>query len=225
VFDAVGTLIRPVESISAVYHRLAIQHGSRLDRSTVKARFRVARSRFFSNEPQQPCSDPQEKASWFRLVRSVFQDQELDSVDNLFQDLWSYYAAAENWMTFADVPQTLEVLSQQGHQLAIASNFDSRLIPICQALPPLQRISSIFCSGQLGYRKPDKRFFETVETLLRKNGIASATTRRAALPGIPLMVGDDYVKDVLAAQSAGWQSLHLDRSTGGLADLIIGLVQ
>lgn len=211
VFDAVGTLLRPVESISAVYQRTAASHGLELERETVKHRFATARQQIFSNDTDQPSSDDLEKSRWKTLVASVFR--ELPDPSGLFQDLWDYYANPGHWMVFPEVPDCLEQLTERELSIAIASNFDSRLLHICRETTPLDQIRLVFCSGRIGYCKPDPRFYETVEQRIRTEVPEHANAR-------PMMIGDDLEKDVLAARSIGWTALHLDRPRRDLCSVL-----
>ena len=210
VFDAVGTLIRPRESISAVYQRFAQNHGLELSREIVKSRFVTARSKIFSNAPDQPSSNEIEKRNWQNLIETVFP--ELPNTAPLFQGLWRYYSLAENWQLFPEVPSCLETWETRGHHIVIASNFDERLIAICQQLEPLHRIEHIFCSSQLGFSKPDVRFYREIE---RRLGCRLKS---------PLMIGDDLEKDVHAAIRSGWQARHLDRNRADLNAVLQGEV-
>ncbi|MDG2015208.1 MAG: HAD-IA family hydrolase [Pirellulaceae bacterium] len=206
VFDAVGTLIRPRESISEVYQRFARDQGLELARATVKTRFASARQQIFSNAPDQPSSNEIEKQNWKTLIATVFP--ELPDTEQLFQGLWQYYSEAENWMLFPEVPRCLETWERRGSPIVIASNFDKRLIAICQQLEPLHRIEHIFCSSELGFSKPDVRFYREIERRLGRRLIS------------PLMIGDDLEKDVHAAIKAGWQARHLDRSRADLTAVL-----
>ena len=201
-FDAVGTLIRPRESISAVYRRLAIGQGLELDQEVVRDRFQKARHRFFGDQPRQVSSESIERDRWRQLVQDVFR--ELDDSSRLFDELWEYYRQPGNWLLFSDVAAALTRMLDDGIPIAIASNFDNRLLGICRSLPPLQRIPDVFCSSQTGYCKPDLRFFSVV--------LAQLLESRPELAGwTPVMIGDDPEKDVRAARQAGWESRLLDR--------------
>lgn len=111
LFDAVGTLIEPIESIENIYHRLGVKHGSKLNRSVLKERIVLARRNFFNvgesaktrfadSENPAPLlaelesTDEIERELWKRLVFDVFED--LDSPDSLFSELWSYFEQPEH---------------------------------------------------------------------------------------------------------------------------------
>ena len=97
--------------------------------------------------------------------------------------------------------------------LAIASNFDSRLLHIAAQLPPLQQCSAVVVSSIVGYRKPHLRFFQAIQRELR---IAA---------GNMVFVGDDQENDVVGARAAGIQSLLLDRKGPGESNTISSLLE
>lgn len=206
VFDAVGTLIRPLDSISETYRMAAKTWGLALPRSEVRDRFKAHRNHLFNNSPIQPSSNELEKQCWRELVADVFY--ELPDTAGLFQQLWEHYAQPQHWILFADVEACLRSCEQLGHTIIIASNFDNRLIPICKQLLPGIKSEQIYCSGDLGFRKPDLRFYQEIER------------QRGNLLSRPLMIGDDLEKDVLAAQKAGWEAVHLNRKAHSLTDVM-----
>ena len=90
-------------------------------------------------------------------------------------------------------------LRSVGFELAVASNFDARLIEVCRGHAPLKDLR-LFYSSALGYAKPDRRFFAAVEQEL------------SAQPDQLTLVGDDLNADQEGATNAGWQSVLIDRS-------------
>lgn len=197
VFDAVGTLMRPRDSISETYRKSAMDWGLALPQSKIKERFQANRRQIFNNESVQPSSNAAEKQCWRQLIENVFP--EIEDIQGLFQQLWDHYAQAEHWVLFPEVEDCLQSFEQRGHIIVIASNFDARLLPICRQLLPRINCERIFCSGEVGFRKPDLRFYYSIEQHLQ--GIINR----------PIMIGDDLEKDVLAARNAGWDAVHLDR--------------
>jgi putative hydrolase of the HAD superfamily len=79
--------------------------------------------------------------------------------------------------------------------VAVASNFDERLLAIAPHLDPLTRAHGVFPSSEIGWRKPAAEFFRHVERRLDRS------------PEQLLYVGDDPDLDVTAAANAGWRAL------------------
>jgi FMN phosphatase YigB (HAD superfamily) len=93
----------------------------------------------------------------------------------------------------------LPALHARGYLLGIASNFDGRLHGIVRGLPDLAACERTFVSSEIGWTKPDPRFFAAVQE------------RLAAQPHEILLVGDDWEADILGARAAGWQAAFLAR--------------
>ena len=92
--------------------------------------------------------------------------------------------------------------------LGVASNFDSRLQTICDALPPLANCPQRFISSQIGFRKPATAFFRALEQQL------------GLQPAQILLVGDDLDNDYRGARQAGWHAVLLTRrGSAGVPDV------
>jgi putative hydrolase of the HAD superfamily len=93
---------------------------------------------------------------------------------------------------FPDVIAALESLSDRGVPMGIVSNFDGRLVRICEGLRLVPFFETVMMSARAGYAKPDARIFRAaLETL----GVATAAEA--------LHVGDSVEEDVRGAQAAG----------------------
>ncbi|MEX2173456.1 MAG: HAD-IA family hydrolase [Pirellulaceae bacterium] len=207
VFDAVGTLIHADPPVADVYHLAGWEFGSQLSRDDVSQRLRAA---FAASEAgagleRAATSEPLERERWRQLVRGVFADVP-DAGGPLFETLWRHFAQSEHWRLFHDVAFAINELAGRGVRLAIASNFDRRLHAIRQALAPLDRCERCFVSSEVGYPKPDRRFFSTIEQQL---GLAADEI---------LLVGDDRTNDILGARAAGWQAALLARKGSAAAE-------
>jgi putative hydrolase of the HAD superfamily len=201
LFDAVGTLIYPAPPVALAYGALARKHGSLLDDAEIDERFRKAfrRQEALDAEPNGFLTDAaRELRRWQTIVGEVFDD--LPDTSAVFAELWQHFAQPKHWQLFDDVADAWQTLAVSGIRLGIASNFDGRLRQVCAGLAPLDGCDQIFISSELGGRKPSAEFFRRIEN----------TTQLAA--GEILLVGDDWSNDYLAAQSAGWQAVFLDRS-------------
>lgn len=201
VFDAVGTLIHPEPSVSALYERVGRKYGSSLTAAEISPRFRrifrESETACFEEHQAGTTSEVQEQRRWRWIVARVLDD--VRDLDGCFLELWDVFASPESWSLFEDVPATLADLRQAGYRLAIASNFDSRLHQVCAAWPGILGGIPILVSSELGYRKPDVRFYRSL-----MEGLA---TRPEAI----VVVGDDLDADVLGPRRAGISSAWLKR--------------
>jgi putative hydrolase of the HAD superfamily len=195
LFDAVGTLIYPDPPVAEAYHAAGQKFGSRLSVDEIRGRFRAALS------ANQACgeatSEFRERDRWRRIVCSVLDDV-TEGSEVLFEFLWQHFAQPQHWRTFDDVAALAE-LRTRGYRIGIASNFDDRLIRIAAAFPALAICEAVFVSSNVGFTKPDRRFFRAIEEQLAAN-----PTRIA-------LVGDDEISDVQGATEAGWRAVRLDR--------------
>lgn len=205
-FDAVGTLIHPVPSVTRVYFEAACRHGSCLSEAEIAERFhRIFRST--EREGTQDWNDlaatalitseEREYERWQEIVARVIEDAR--NPEACFRELYEHFARPESWQCFEDVGEVLAQLSADGYHLLIASNFDHRLELVRRCIPELQPVQRVVISADVGYRKPSRGFYQAL--------FAAGGCR----PDELLMIGDDDENDVLAARAAGASGLLIVR--------------
>lgn len=197
LFDAVATLMEPRPSVVEVYLEAGARWGWSGGAEVLGNRFRLAMKQCFV--VTEPSSEATERNRWKKTVRAVFRELSDADASAVFQELWSHFAATTSWSVFSDVDPCWKTLANHGYRIAIASNFDSRLLEIANALTPLDRADRIFISTELGWSKPDGRFYESI---LRELNSARVW-----------MVGDDRQNDIIAAQDAGIDAIWLRRDS------------
>lgn len=196
LLDAVGTLIHVRPSVADVYWQVGNRHGSQLTVNDIRARFEIALAR---QTDGGAASEVRERERWRTIVSKVLCD--LPHAGDLpFQELWERFAQPAQWSLFPDVDLVWRQLKSRGFKVGIASNFDSRLRSIREALPPLHSADCCFISSEVGFPKPHPEFYRRVEQAL---GVRSSEI---------LLVGDHLTHDVEGARLAGWQAVHLDRN-------------
>lgn len=205
VFDAVGTVIDPEPSVAAAYHAIGKQFGSERTLDDVRARFIAAFSETERRDAARgsdgmTTNAQVEEARWRYIVANVFP--EVEDREGCFQRLHDYFAEPAAWRVFDDTLPTLHSLSERGIQLAIASNFDERLHPICDGVPALGLFQKRFVSSELGFRKPSSDFYRVIVADLK-----------VAAENI-LMVGDGLANDVEGAICVGMNAVLIDRKIG-----------
>jgi putative hydrolase of the HAD superfamily len=227
VFDAVGTLLYPDPPAAAVYHALAAHYGSRLTLAQVARKLheqmhpRPARRRRagLRSRAGEGClaaerigrallwrprtSQRREWLRWQKIVARVLDDVPGAGGRRLFAQLWHHFQQPEHWQLYPEVASVLTRLKQAGYRLAVASNFDRRLGDVLRGHPPLACLDAVFVSSELGFSKPDPRFFRAIERQVHANGPAL------------LLVGDQVICDVAGALACGWQALLVDRHGHG----------
>lgn len=139
---------------------------------------------------------------------------------NLHADVLPFFQELGKARTHPDCNDALSSLS-----VGIISNSDDRVSSILSSLglrvgsrrygispepwnlagQDRNDIDFVTLSYDVGVEKPDPKIFDAAREL---GAIGSDLE-----PGECLHVGDDFVKDVGAAEAAGWKSLRVDRST------------
>jgi putative hydrolase of the HAD superfamily len=200
LFDAVGTVIYPEPSVSKSYVQVGRRFGWQVAEEELPERFAAAMSRWFA--PGRETDEVRDYETWRRVVQQVMSELDDDISSNAFQLLWEHFADPAAWRVFPDVLDCWQDLTQRGYRLAIASNFDSRLQKIADGHSEFELVERIFVSSQLGWSKPDPRFYLAIQDALQANGEQPAQFH---------MVGDDHQNDVEAARGAGLLPIWLRR--------------
>lgn len=197
VFDVVGTLVEPSPSVAVAYQRAALRHGLRVDTSIIQQRFKAAWRRQEAIDaaavPAFATNRGREAQRWQAIVDDVFEGAAPAAA--IFADLWEHFGRVEAWQPLAHGRDLVRLAIDAGVTVALASNFDERLLAIAERLEPLSWVPHVFASSEIGWRKPAPEFFRWIE---RRLGCG---------PAAVLLVGDDPELDVAAARRAGWRSL------------------
>ena len=197
VFDVVGTLVEPSPSVAVAYQQAALRHGLTVDTSIIQQRFKAAWRRQEAIDaaavPAFATSRGREAQRWQAIVDDVFEGAAPAAA--IFADLWEHFGRVEAWQPLAHGRELVRLAIDAGVTVALASNFDERLLAIAERLEPLSWVPHVFASSEIGWRKPAPEFFRWIE---RRLGCG---------PAAVLLVGDDPELDVAAARRAGWRSL------------------
>lgn len=199
VFDAVGTLLRPVEPVAVTYERIGRDHGSMLNVPTVATRFHEA----LRQADWQPATHDHFRITWQQIVATVFQ--ELPNADmDLFECLWRYFGSPASWSLIDAAVPTLQELESSGLRMAMASNFDDRLTSIVEAFRELAMCRPILTATAIGVAKPHPGFFQAVSQRLEQS------------PNQLCMVGDDWELDIQPARDAGWHAVWIEHHSSAI---------
>jgi putative hydrolase of the HAD superfamily len=200
VFDVVGTLIEPSPSVAVAYQRAASRHGLTVDAAVIQQRFKAAWRRQEMVDaaavPAFATSRGRESERWRAIVDDVFEGAA--PAGAIFAELWEHFGQLDAWQPLAHGSDLVRRALDAGVTVALASNFDERLLAIAERLEPLSWVPHVFASSEIGWRKPAPEFFRWVE---RRLGCG---------PTDVLLVGDDPELDVAAARRAGWRSLGVE---------------
>jgi putative hydrolase of the HAD superfamily len=197
VFDVVGTLVEPSPSVAVAYQQAACRHGLTVDVTVIQQRFKAAWRRQEAIDaaavPAFATSRGREAKRWQAIVDDVFEGAAPAAA--IFADLWEHFGRVEAWKPLAHGRDLVRLAIDAGVTVALASNFDERLLTIAERIEPLSWVPHVFASSEIGWRKPAPEFFRWIEQ------------RLGCGPDEVLLVGDDPELDVAAARRAGWRSL------------------
>lgn len=207
--DAQGTILLPHPSLLGIYAAAFRAAGAEINKQEVALAIRSQWTELRAAQDGAAALDTSDEITkqWWadfnaRLCRGLGIPS--SRTRQVVGALWQAFGEPEHWRLFPEVRQVLDELQDRGYQLGVVSNWDSRLIPICQALGVTHYARFVLASAVVGMEKPDKRIFDL------------ALANAEVAPSQAVHVGDDYEADVIGAQRAGIDAVLLDRD--GSAD-------
>lgn len=225
-FDAGGTLVEPYLSVGEIYSEVAGKYGCKISSKEVEQKFREEWEKkdhlttFRATEGgagfaglnhgvnergwdhhKEGEHHPQEREWWYKLVWDVFETfGGIKKFDVFFDELHDLFARPQVWRVFPEVEGVLKKLKDHGFFLGIVSNWDERLIPLCERLGFGKIFDFILASGLVGSSKPHAGIFKEA---LRRSGVE---------PHEALHVGDSIKDDVQGPTRLGIRAVLLDRT-------------
>jgi putative hydrolase of the HAD superfamily len=203
--DAAGTLFDVRGSVGEVYGQLAQSFGVTVKSEELNAAFFQS---FASASPMafpgiEAVKIPQLEFEWWQAVAAkAFQIAgvfNFSDFPQFFAELYAHFATAEPWFVYPDVLPALNRWQQQGIELAVVSNFDSRIYAVLKTLNLAEYFTSVTISTEVGAAKPDSQIFTAA--LQKHNGIAEDV----------LHIGDSFKADYCGAKAAGLKAIWLNR--------------
>jgi putative hydrolase of the HAD superfamily len=206
IYDVGGTLLYPkppVEELCAYAEQVSGLH-------LPHERFGAALPylRHFMAERDQPAgtlwaSDARLRDAWAEYYTHAMEvvgvpatREQMLALGRVMSD---WYAHADRWSTYDDVPAVLAEGGRRGLTQGIVSDWGSDLIEILHDLGLSATFAFVVASGIAGYAKPSTEIFQL------------ALDRAGVAPHEALYVGDTYVLDVLGARAAGLHAALIDR--------------
>lgn len=204
--DAVGTLFGVKGSVGEAYSKIAARFGIITDPVPLNTAF------FDSFKSATPMAFPgaditdiakHEYAWWETIARQTFQQagslHQFENFSDFFAALYAYFATAEPWFIYPDVFNALKHWRNQGIELGVLSNFDTRIHPVLSALNLTDFFTSVTISTEVGAAKPDPRAFRAA---LEKHGCSAEYAWH---------IGDSFREDYEGAKAAGLRAIWLKR--------------
>ena len=200
-FDAGGTLLHPYPSVGEIYATYAAKHGRQVQSDEVEARFRSAwLKRDGLTHLASHSSGKVERQWWYELVRDVFDSlTTFENFDSFFDELYDVFARAQHWKLYPGVMNLLRHLKAGRKKIGIISNWDSRLLGICEGLAITPHVDFILASAVFGVSKPNPKIFHEA---LRLSGVD---------PAEAVHIGDSFEDDVKGASAAGLHAILIER--------------
>ncbi|MEG5139443.1 MULTISPECIES: HAD-IA family hydrolase [unclassified Microcoleus] len=218
--DAAGTLFDVRGSVGEVYAQLAKKIGVTVKSEDLNAAFYQS---FVSASPMtfpgiEAAKIPQLEFDWWLAVSAkAFQIagvfHQFSDYPKFFAELYAHFATAEPWFVYPDVLPALNKWQQQGIELAVVSNFDSRLYPVLKALDLAKYFTSVTISTEVGAAKPQPEIFTAA---LQKHNCTAENVWH---------IGDSFKADYCGAKAAGLQAIWLNRQQEKVAESKLPLTE
>jgi putative hydrolase of the HAD superfamily len=205
--DAMGTLFDLKSSVGEIYQQYALKYGVQAEAENLNISFiesfKSAPPLAFSGTELKVIKE-QEFSWWKNVVQKTFSQvgllAEFRDFTDFFQEIYLYFATKDPWYIFPDVVSSLQKWHNQGIQLGVISNFDTRLNQVLKILDLEHFFSSITISSVAGTAKPEPNIFEIA--LKKHNLIAQEAWH----------IGDSLIEDYQGAKNAKIHSFWLNRS-------------
>jgi putative hydrolase of the HAD superfamily len=207
-FDAAGTLFHVKGSVADVYLAHAEKYGVKRTpelRESLKAAF--ARAFADAPPPAFAVSDPSEikqceRLWWFDVVHNVwYRVGMFEQFDEYFEEVFDAFGGPAYWTLYPETLGVLKGLKEQGYELGIVSNFDSRLFNVLRGLGLAELFDTVTISSLAHAAKPAPKIFRL------------ALDKHAMEAEDAVHVGDSRRDDVEGARKAGLQAVLLERES------------
>lgn len=204
--DAVGTIFDVRKSVGHIYSQIAETHGVKSIPEVINnyfyESFKESSPLAFSNQNHEEIK-VSEFNWWKNIAKNTFQKadllKEFIDFDAFFRELYLYFQMKEPWFIYPDAILSLQHWKQQGIELGIISNFDTRIYTVLDNLNLRQYFLTITISSMAGSAKPESKIFTT------------ALAKHNCNPENAWHIGDSIKEDYWGAKAVGIKSFWLKR--------------
>ncbi|XP_024519441.1 haloacid dehalogenase-like hydrolase domain-containing protein 3 isoform X2 [Selaginella moellendorffii] len=201
--DVGGTLLETSQPVPQVYASFGSKYGIQADADAIKKGFKKA---FSEPWPERLRYEGDGRRFWKYAVATATGCDN----DDYFEELYQYFGRGDAWKLVDGAERALKDLRGAGVQLAVVSNFDSRLRPILAELNISDVFDALVISSEIGHEKPAKEIFLTaLGTLNAKIDAAKSLNSSSHADELGVQardtvhVGDDPVADKQGANAVG----------------------
>ena len=203
-FDAGGTLLFPYPSVGEVYSRVAGEHGLQADANHLNEVFRQVWHRKDALAMTAGMDEKSERKWWREIVREVFKETGgFKDFEVFFDDLYNQFASRATWKLYDETHEVLHYVKSRGYIVGMISNWDHRLLKLCDAFDIKKYFDFMLISAIYGKPKPHQDIFGEA---LRLSGVK---------PDEALHIGDSLEDDVQGATRLKIRTLWLNRHDRG----------
>ena len=207
-FDAAGTLFHVKGSVADIYLIHAEKYGVKRTPDLMES-LKGAFARAFADAPPPvfAVSDPKEikrceRLWWFDVVHNVwYRVGMFERFDEYFEDVFEAFSGPSHWALYPETVGVLMGLKEQGYEIGIISNFDSRLFNVLRGLSIAALFDTITISSLAHAAKPAPKIFQL------------ALDKHAMDPDDAVHVGDSLQDDVEGARRAGLAAVLVSRES------------
>src|SRR6476646_11590978 len=206
-FDAAETLFHVNGSVADIYLRHAIQFGYQPKPDAIRLITEAFRRAFHDAPPpvfaatESAQIKQSERLWWFDIVHNVFYRVGMfERFDEFFEQVIQVFEDPRSWALFPETHAVLTKLREEGFELGVVSNFDSRLFPVMRGLGIESLFDTVTISSLAQAAKPASKIFEI------------ALEKHSMDPGEAMHVGDSVRDDMEGATKAGLTGVLLDRT-------------
>lgn len=218
-FDLWGTLYTPRKPVPEQYYD--ISHGefglSKLAES-IAQEFPVVFSELSKEFPNYGKYSGQIHSSddwWLELVARLYKMPSTEpQLVKLYKRLMDHFESAEAYVLYDDVKPVLDTLAANNIRFIAATNSDDRARNLLDNLGIGHHFSDsdIHLSYDIGYAKPERRFYSSYLTKYYESAkAADPTLTMTQFLERTWHIGDDYDKDFVGSVRAGCNGVFLDR--------------
>jgi putative hydrolase of the HAD superfamily len=141
-----------------------------------------------------------ERLWWFDIVHNVFyRVGMIERFDDYFEEVFHAFDGPERWMLYPETLGVLKGLKEQGFELGIISNFDTRLFNVLRGLGLTDLFDTVTISSLAHAAKPAPQIFR------------HALEKHAVDPEEAAHIGDSLRDDVQGARQAGLCGILITR--------------